>query len=74
MTELKEIPKLVRYVCDSCGSTSIQVEGAHILCQDCVNTFLARNVGLMQPEQPKLETVKGGVVPSESSVEGEGTG
>jgi len=57
------LPKLERYVCQSCGNTTVQVEGSTILCQDCVNSFLARNVGVMTPESETKKTkAKSGVV------------
>ena len=56
----KPLPSLVRYVCKTCGNDTIQVEGSTILCQDCVNTFLARNVGVMEPENPNSGVVSEG--------------
>ena len=47
--ELQPIPQQEHYVCTTCGSTHVSTVGNQVLCQNCVNNFLARNVGLMRP-------------------------
>jgi reverse gyrase len=51
--------EIVTMTCPACGGTAEAERGSKILCQTCVNGFLARNVGLMEEEQPNL-----GLVPS----------
>jgi hypothetical protein len=43
------IPVFERVVCKTCGRTGVSQIGSPVLCETCVNTFLAKNVGLMQP-------------------------
>ena len=52
-----EIPTLRIFECGNCGESQVAAEGSALLCQNCVNTFLARNVGLMTPveEAPQEE-------------------
>lgn len=60
--ELQPIPEMEHYICQTCGTTTVSQVGNQVLCQNCVNTFLARNVGLMAPlseiqaQQAALET------------------
>jgi len=43
------IPVFQRVVCQTCGRTGVSQIGTPVLCETCVNTFLAKNVGVMQP-------------------------
>lgn len=55
------IPELAIYQCPRCERKSVAEAGSQLLCQPCVNEFLARNVGMMQPvvenEMPLQEQV-----------------
>ena len=57
MSELR-IPELIKFECPRCRKQAVSEVGSQILCQSCVNEFLARNVGMMvpvaedKPEQP----------------------
>ena len=49
MPEVQQpIPEFERIMCPTCGRTSVAEKGTQSLCQNCVNEFLAKNVGLMQ--------------------------
>ena len=52
-----KLPDLAIYQCTACGHEQPAELGSQILCQNCVNKFLARNVGLMQavPDNPPAE-------------------
>ena len=52
MSEQQPIPVFHRIVCPSCGRKSVAEVGRMVICETCVNEFLAKNVGLMQPEEP----------------------
>ena len=69
-----QIPELTVYQCVACGNQTVAEKGQQMLCNTCVNTFLARNVGLMEPgaEDRKPAPEPLGVVPG--GVEGDGTG
>jgi DNA-directed RNA polymerase subunit RPC12/RpoP len=41
------IPKLVGYSCPTCGKTAVAEQGRRLMCEGCVNSFLAKNVGFM---------------------------
>ena len=57
MSEQQPIPKYGRVQCPTCKRTGVAEVGAKIMCETCVNTFLAKNVGLMQPipDEPESE-------------------
>jgi len=65
---LKPIPKLVRYVCNNGHPPTVAEAGGQYLCQNCVNEFLAKNVGFMEevpdapPENQPTTAVKTGPV------------
>lgn len=42
------IPTLAVFRCPTCGKQSVAESGNKIMCQECVNQFLAKNVGLME--------------------------
>jgi hypothetical protein len=65
-----QIPQLAVYRCNGCGEETVAAVGSQMLCQNCVNQFLARNIGIMQPVPPELVET-GGVTPK---VERDGTG
>lgn len=44
-----EIPELVVLGCRTCGRKAVSEKGSQMLCQHCVNEFLARNIGMMVP-------------------------
>jgi hypothetical protein len=44
-----KIPQLEVQQCNRCNRQVVVEVGSQTLCQQCVNEFLARNVGLMQP-------------------------
>lgn len=48
MNEDIKIPELVIYECERGHKVVSQVDQT-IVCQDCINDFLARNVGVMKP-------------------------
>jgi DNA-directed RNA polymerase subunit RPC12/RpoP len=57
-----KIPVMAAYKCPTCGASAVAETSAQLLCQQCVNQFLARNVGMMEEQrQPSL-------------IDGEGTG
>ena len=43
------IPDLTIYQCGGCGRKTVAEVGRQLLCDNCVNEFLARNIGVMQP-------------------------
>ena len=45
----KPIPVFARYVCPTCNGEGVAEVGQKLLCQNCVNDFLAKNVGMMIP-------------------------
>ena len=45
------------YQCERCGRKAVAEANAQMLCQNCVNEFLARNVGVMQPFEPEQKVV-----------------
>ena len=51
--EKQPLPVFVRLSCPTCGGEGVAQKGSQVLCQNCVNAFLAKNVGLMEevPEQ-----------------------
>jgi hypothetical protein len=49
--ELQPIPVFIRIICPTCGRKGVAEKGNKVICETCVNEFLARNVGLMQPMQ-----------------------
>lgn len=53
MEEEIKIPELAVFECKACGNQKVEVREAQMLCQNCVNEFLARNVGLMTIKQQK---------------------
>ena len=57
-----KIPELAAFKCPSCSKTTVAEKGSKILCQECVNLFLARNVGMMEEIEPKrhLDVVASG--------------
>jgi DNA-directed RNA polymerase subunit RPC12/RpoP len=59
-----ELIKIVEYTCPTCGTKTKNQSGMSLLCQECVNSFLARNVGLMQEESEEQ-----GIVPGETNDE-----
>ena len=65
----REIPKLALFTCPTCKNETVAAQGSRILCQDCVNTFLAKNVGLMIETEGDDDSI-----PLESGVVSEGTG
>ena len=65
-----QIPQLAVYRCGSCGEETVAAIGSQLLCQNCVNTFLARNVGVMEQVPPEVVET-GGVTPG---IERDGTG
>ena len=67
--QIRPIPELARYTCPSCLGSTIAEAGQKLLCQECVNQFLAKNVGTMEQEIPEPPTP-----PHTTAVEGEGTG
>jgi DNA-directed RNA polymerase subunit RPC12/RpoP len=53
---LPELPKMQHYACGTCGRTTVGRVGEQLLCDNCVNRFLARNVGLMRPlDSPEVK-------------------
>ena len=61
MQEEVTIPTLAKFECPRCKRQAVAEEGSQMLCQPCVNEFLARNVGMMEPvmaEQPESETIQ----------------
>jgi hypothetical protein len=69
MKELPPIPTLVRYVCESGHQPTIAEAGGQYLCQNCVNEFLAKNVGFMRELPEPINSP-----PPPEGVEGDGTG
>lgn len=55
------IPVLAKFECPRCKRQAVAEEGSQMLCQPCVNEFLARNVGMMQPVTEPDE--RQGVIP-----------
>ena len=54
MQDIK-IPELAVYRCqDPNHQPQVAEKGATLLCQQCVNEFLARNVGLMAQDKPQV--------------------
>jgi hypothetical protein len=49
-----KIPDLAVFECPGCGNKTVAEKGSTLLCNNCVNAFLARNVGTMQevPDGP----------------------
>ena len=52
--EQQPIPVFERIICPTCGRKGVAEVGNKVICESCVNEFLAKNVGLMQPmvEEP----------------------
>ena len=48
--EQQPIPVFQRIVCPTCGRKGVSEVGRQVICETCVNEFLAKNVGLMQPD------------------------
>jgi hypothetical protein len=84
MHEEVTIPVLIKYECERGHKPAVAEEGTQMMCQTCVNEFLARNVGLMKPmQEPSAEQ---GIVPLPQepteiepdaifpSIDGDGTG
>ena len=67
MQDQQPIPQFTRYACGGCGKQAVAQKGAQMLCETCVNTFLAKNVGMMrevpEPEpEPEVRSVEGEVI------------
>lgn len=54
MNEEVTIPTLAKFECPRCKRQAVAEEGSQMLCQPCVNEFLARNVGMMEPVEERL--------------------
>lgn len=54
--ELKPIPQLVHVACSKCKGVAVAEKGQKVLCQNCVNEFLASKVGIME-ELPAQEFI-----------------
>lgn len=54
MNERQSKPDLVEMACPRCQRNAWAERGAQMLCQSCVNEFLARNVGLMEEVDDRL--------------------
>ena len=54
MQEEVKIPTLAKFECPRCKRQAVAEEGSQMLCQPCVNEFLARNVGMMEPVEERL--------------------
>lgn len=55
MNEEVKIPELAIYKCQNPSHKPVVAEkGGELLCTPCVNEFLARNVGMMQEDMPRL--------------------
>lgn len=69
MEQEVKIPVMAHYKCPTCGASAVAETGGQLLCQQCVNQFLARNVGMMEeqvaPTREHLDALP---------VEGGGTG
>ncbi len=63
MTDRQPIPVLVRVHCKSCGGESVVQKGQQVLCQNCVNAFLAKNIGLMEEEKEEPQFIGAGEAP-----------
>ena len=48
------IPVFIRIICPTCGRKGVAEQDKQVICESCVNEFLARNVGIMQPEEPPV--------------------
>lgn len=64
------IPVFIRIECPTCGRKSVAEQGKQVICESCVNDFLARNVGLMRPVvtvplKPEHVTHDGELIPKE---------
>jgi len=63
------IPVFIRIICPTCGRKGVAEEGKQVICETCVNEFLARNVGLMQPmteEHQPAPTETGEFIPKQN--------
>ena len=49
MSNEQPIPVFHRIQCPTCGRKGVAEKGKQVICESCVNEFLARNVGIMQP-------------------------
>jgi len=47
--EPMKIPEFHEIECPTCHRRSVAEVGRKVICETCVNAFLAKNVGLMQP-------------------------
>lgn len=59
MQERQPLPVFVHLTCPTCGGVGTAEKGSQVLCQNCVNVFLSKNVGLMEevidnPNSPDL--------------------
>lgn len=62
MNDEIKIPELVVYTCKNPNhKQQVAEKGGQLLCSDCVNEFLARNVGMMEEVTPKPQLVDAGV-------------
>jgi DNA-directed RNA polymerase subunit RPC12/RpoP len=53
MEQEVKIPVMAHYKCPTCGASAVAETGGQLLCQQCVNQFLARNVGMMEEQRPQ---------------------
>ena len=51
MNEKQPLPVFVHLTCPTCGGVGQAEKGSQVLCQNCVNVFLSKNVGLMVEEE-----------------------
>lgn len=63
MNEEVTIPTLAKFECPRCKRQAVAEEGSQMLCQPCVNEFLARNVGMMEPVNNETDDAAQGIVP-----------
>ena len=62
MNQEVKIPELVVYQCKNPNhKPQVAEKGGQLLCSDCVNEFLARNVGMMEEVRPEPKLVEGTV-------------
>ena len=58
MNQEVKIPELVVYQCKNPNhKPAVAEKGGQMLCSDCVNEFLARNVGMMEEVRPEPKLV-----------------
>jgi len=63
--EQQPIPIFVRIICPTCGRKGVAEKGKQVICESCVNEFLARNVGIMQEEELPAPTETGEFIPKQ---------